>query len=106
MRASALAAALALAAAGCGSGAGTGGTSATAPPAGAKALFVQQCGACHKLADAGTEGVVGKSLDDVRPTRAAVLRAIADGPKTMPPNLVRGGDARAVAAYVARVAGR
>ncbi len=76
------------------------------PPGSGKALYVQQCGSCHRLADAGTEGVVGKSLDDVRPTRAAVLRAIVVGPGNMPADLLHGRDAQAVAAYVARVAGR
>ena len=29
-----------------------------------KTLFVQQCGSCHTLADAGTRGVIGPNLDD------------------------------------------
>jgi mono/diheme cytochrome c family protein len=29
-----------------------------------KALFTQQCGSCHTLADAGTTGEVGPNLDD------------------------------------------
>jgi cytochrome c oxidase subunit 2 len=30
-----------------------------------KELFTQQCGSCHTLADAGTQGEVGPNLDDV-----------------------------------------
>jgi cytochrome c oxidase subunit 2 len=30
-----------------------------------KELFTQQCGSCHTLADAGTQGQVGPNLDDV-----------------------------------------
>jgi cytochrome c oxidase subunit 2 len=30
-----------------------------------KELFTQQCGSCHVLADAGTQGEVGPNLDDV-----------------------------------------
>jgi mono/diheme cytochrome c family protein len=69
-------------------------------------LFVQSCGSCHKLDAAGTEGVVGKNLDETRPTRALVLRTLAAPPKNMPANLLSGRDAQAVAAYVAAVAGR
>jgi mono/diheme cytochrome c family protein len=69
-------------------------------------LFVQSCGACHRLAAAGTEGVAAKSLDDVRPTETLVLRTLAAPPKNMPANLLSGRDAETVAAYVAAVAGR
>jgi len=99
-----LAALVVLAAAGCGGGhpGAAGGTTTTNP----KVLFVRNCGACHRLAAAGTEGGVGADLDRARPSRAAVLQAIADGPAAMPQGLVTGVDAQAVAAYVARVARR
>jgi cytochrome c oxidase subunit 2 len=32
--------------------------------AGGKQLFTQQCGSCHVLADAGTQGAVGPNLDE------------------------------------------
>ena len=38
-----------------------------------KELFVQKCGSCHTLADAGTKGQIGPNLDD------AFLQARADG---------------------------
>ena len=85
-----------------------------------KQLFVKKCGSCHQLSRAGTKGTVGPNLDD------ALRRPIEDGfgesavralvrqqieiprdPKyggVMPANLVRGQDARNVAAYVAAVA--
>jgi mono/diheme cytochrome c family protein len=72
-----------------------------------KQLFVQRCGSCHTLADAGTTGTVGPNLDEhfgphhmphVREIRAA----IRNGPGRMPAGRVRGRDARAVAKYLAR----
>jgi mono/diheme cytochrome c family protein len=94
-------AALGVLAAGC----GRAGTATTqAPPA--ETLFVQTCGACHRLVAAGTEGGVGADLDEKRRSRDAVLRAIADGPGNMPAALLTGAKAEAVAAYVSQVAGR
>jgi cbb3-type cytochrome c oxidase subunit III len=84
-----------------------------------KAQFVQQCGSCHVLSRAGTQGTQGQSLD------AAFQAALADGidrdtvkgivedqvanPRrgsAMPADLVTGDDARDVAAYVAYAADR
>ena len=77
-----------------------------AAPSGKK-LFVQRCGSCHALADAGTTGTVGPNLDEHfgahhRPHVAKILDTIRGGPGRMPANRVRGRDARAVARYVAR----
>ncbi len=58
--AAACAGALALALAGC----GTGGYVSSGSPGSGKKLFVQACGGCHTLADAGTNGTVGPNLDD------------------------------------------
>ena len=58
-----LAAGLALAASACGGG-GTGGISRGGDPAKGKQLFVQKCGSCHTLADAGTQGTIGPNLDN------------------------------------------
>jgi plastocyanin len=87
-----------------------------------KQLFVKKCGACHVLARAGTKGTVGPDLDQSldRAVRdgfgESAIRAlvrqqidIARDPKyggKMPPDLVRGQDARDVAAYVAAVVAR
>ncbi len=95
-----------------------------------KQQFVEKCGACHALSRAGTTGVSGPDLDQ------AFARARSEGfgqstfegvvyrqilqpnldtqldPKTgkelalMPPTLVTGDDARAVAAYVAMASAR
>lgn len=66
-----------------------------------RALFVRACGACHQLADAGTPGGAGPSLDGHPWREAPVREAIADGPGLMPAGLLADGDADAVAAYVA-----
>jgi mono/diheme cytochrome c family protein len=103
----AAAAGLAAFAAGCGGGS-TNGTR-TGPPLTAeqqrgKTVFVQSCGSCHKLSDAGTGGTVGKNLDVTSPSYALVLRTLAVPPQNMPTDLVaNAADAKAVAAYVAAV---
>ena len=53
-------AATAVALAGC----GTGGYTSSGSQGAGKQLFVQACGGCHILADAGTAGSVGPNLDD------------------------------------------
>ena len=84
-----------------------------------KAQFVEQCGSCHTLGRAGTAGTQGPSLDK------AFQAALADGidrdtvegivhkqilhPRSnsiMPAGLVKGEDARDVAAYVGYAAAR
>jgi mono/diheme cytochrome c family protein len=84
-----------------------------------KALFTQECGTCHILGRAGTQGRTGPDLD------AAFRAALADGvgrktvegvvhdqilnprkSSAMPADLVTGDDARDVAAYVAFAAAR
>ena len=54
------AATLSLALAGC----GTGGYSSGGSQGSGKKDFVQACGGCHTLADAGTNGKIGPNLDD------------------------------------------
>ena len=119
--ATAVALAAGLVAAGCGSAAAT-------PEAGSashgKELFVEKCGSCHVLADAGTQGRVGPDLDQAFSTpreqgfdestiRDVVRGQIAyptsepvTGETGMPANLVTGQDAWDVAAYVASVAAK
>lgn len=77
----------------------------TAAPTGRR-LFVQHCGSCHTLADAGTAGAVGPNLDKHfgphhMPHVGEILDTIRKGPGRMPANRVSGRDARAVAKYVA-----
>jgi len=104
-----LAAAGTLVAGGCGGssrGAPRHGPVLTPMQARGKTLFLADCASCHTLADAGAKGIVGKNLDTTRPSAAVVLKTLAVPPRTMPANLLSGTDARAVAAYVAAVAGR
>jgi mono/diheme cytochrome c family protein len=84
-----------------------------------KALFTQECGTCHILGRAGTQGRTGPDLD------ASFRTALGDGmnretvegivhkqilnPRmnsVMPAELVKGEDAKDVAAYVAFAAAR
>jgi mono/diheme cytochrome c family protein len=83
---------------GCGSDSNDGGSSASR----GKTLFVERCGSCHTMRDAGT---TGEALDldyDLREVDAArVLEAIENPPPRMPKNLAQGTDAEAIAEYVA-----
>jgi plastocyanin len=110
--------ALALAATGCGAGA--------ANPAGAdlvngKKLFIGKatCGSCHTLQRAGTKGNQGPNLDAAFENSrnngfgdsviAGVVLDQIHHPRRgsiMPAGLVKGDDARDVAAYVGSVAGK
>jgi mono/diheme cytochrome c family protein len=84
----------------------------------AKQLFQTNCGACHTLARAGTDGIVGPNLDDLlggAPPESNVDRvsnAIQDGFNSsgfqgqMPAGILEGEDADLVANFVARVAGQ
>ncbi|MDX6725248.1 MAG: hypothetical protein QOK49_53 [Baekduia sp.] len=83
-----------------------------------KKLFVANCGACHVLNRAATKGTVGPNLDDAfanavsegfgeSAIRGMVRQMIDIGPARqgdkviMRPDIVKGDDARNVAAYVA-----
>lgn len=81
-----------------------------------KKLFVQNCGSCHVLARAGTKGVTGPNLDHAFANPVAegfgetairgMVRQQIDLAReggTMPADLVKGDDAKDVAAYVASV---
>jgi mono/diheme cytochrome c family protein len=92
-----------------------------------RALFIQKCGTCHALAQAGTGAEVGPDLDasfaqaradgmdndtieGVVQTQIENPRFIEEGAQNydqvfMPAELVTGQDAEDVAAYVASVAG-
>jgi mono/diheme cytochrome c family protein len=87
-----------------------------------KQLFATNCGPCHTLAAAGTDGIVGPDLDDLLVTSGVnsaetyeasyprVLQAITcgvpPGGGRMPPNILLGDDATEVAAFVAAYAGQ
>lgn len=93
-----------------------GSSADTADVDNGKQLFIQSCGSCHALSDAGTEGRIGPNLDDTfRGARQAGFKesqfegvtrrwiAIAQAP--MPRDLVTGQDADDVSVYVSKVAG-
>jgi mono/diheme cytochrome c family protein len=81
-------------------------------------LFVTNCGACHTLAEAGTDGVIGPNLDELLapPSASApdpatikprVLSAINNGVAgRMPKGVLSGQQAEQVATFVSRVAGQ
>jgi mono/diheme cytochrome c family protein len=82
-----------------------------------KALFTQECGTCHILGRAGTQGTTGPDLDAAFRTALAdgmnretvegiVNRQILHPNSKMPAEIVTGDDARDVAAYVGFAAAR
>jgi mono/diheme cytochrome c family protein len=83
-----------------------------------KDLFVTNCGACHTLAKAGTDGVIGPNLDELLapPSASApnpstikprVLSAINNGVGgRMPKGVLSGQQADEVATFVSQVAGQ
>ncbi|HEY1237671.1 MAG TPA: c-type cytochrome [Solirubrobacterales bacterium] len=84
---------------------------------GGKDLFVTNCGACHTLAEAGTDGVIGPNLDErLAPPSASppaantikprVLAAVNNGMGgRMPKGILSGQQADEVATYVSQVVG-
>jgi mono/diheme cytochrome c family protein len=111
----ALLAAVALSASGCGT--------STANVAHGRILFIQKCGVCHELAEAGTTAQIGPNLDDAfAAARAAgetgetiegVVEAQVESPRpsnansavSMPPHVVEGQNLDDIAAYVGTYAG-
>jgi mono/diheme cytochrome c family protein len=90
-----------------------------------QSLFETNCGACHTLYAAGTDGNFGPDLDEVlaasgtptdaktiKSTEGRVLNAIEEGvdgettPGRMPGKIISGEQAEEVAAFVAATAGR
>ncbi|MGH2973970.1 MAG: c-type cytochrome [Solirubrobacterales bacterium] len=108
-------AAIALPASGCGT--------STADPERGRLLFIEKCGVCHSLAQAGTTAQIGPNLD----AAFAAARAVGEGGDTvegivkvqvehprpsnsnpavsMPADVVTGQDLEDVAAYVGMYAG-
>jgi mono/diheme cytochrome c family protein len=76
-------------------------------------LFQINCGACHTLAAAGTDGVIGPDLDlllgstpespdTIQGNRDRVYSAIVEGIEgRMPKGILEGAQAKAVAQFVA-----
>lgn len=87
-----------------------GGVDLTATQAKGRELFASNCATCHTLQASNSVGVTGPNLDVLRPAAGLVENAIlvgrANGNGNMPVGLLTGEDAKAVADYVANVAGR
>jgi len=108
-------AAVALGASGCGT--------STADVARGRVLFIQKCGVCHTLAEAGTTAQIGPSLDNAfaaareagegGDTVEGIVKAQVEFPRpsnsdpavSMPRDVVTGQDLEDVAAYVGTYAG-
>lgn len=98
------------------------GTTSADPERG-RTLFIQKCGVCHELAQAGTTAQVGPSLDEAfaaareigndSDTVEGVVKAQVEHPRenngdprvSMPADIVTGQDLDDVAAYVGEWAG-
>lgn len=93
-------------------------TAADGDASSGKALFVKNCGSCHTLGDAKSQGTIGPNLDDAFSSDKAqgfseqtirdVVRgqiAYADPEGAMKPDIVTGQDANDVAIYVAKCTG-
>jgi mono/diheme cytochrome c family protein len=107
--------AVALPASGCGT--------STADPERGRLLFIQRCGVCHTLAQAGTTAQIGPNLDDAfaaareagegGDTVEGIVKAQVENPRpsnsdpavSMPADVVSGQDLEDVAAYVGMYAG-
>jgi len=73
-----------------------------------KTIFTSNCGSCHTLAAAGTNGAVGPNLDKLHPALARVKQQVTNGGAVMPAFKGKLTDAQiaAVAKYVAAQAGK
>ena len=85
-----------------------GGTTTPTAPDGKQIFTSAGCAACHTLKDANATGNVGPNLDQLKPAKDRVARQVENGGAAMPAFKGRLSPAQiqAVAAYVARVAGR
>jgi mono/diheme cytochrome c family protein len=89
--------------------AGAGVIPAAAHAAAGAEIFKQAgCGSCHTLAAAGTTGIVGPDLDQLRPSYEVVRAKVAVGGGGMPSfsGRLSAQQIKDVAAYVAASAGR
>ena len=104
---------LVLGLAGCGGGDDDGGD-AQPPPAATgdggvsgEAVFTGQCGSCHTLEAAGTDGAIGPNLDDLDVSADEVEQQVREGGGGMPAFEGRLSDdeIQAVSEYVSESAG-
>jgi cytochrome c6 len=90
-------------------------TTATTPvgegdPVAGKEVFLgaSACGGCHTLADAGSTGAVGPSLDEAMPSEELVVDRVTNGLGAMPSfsSTLSEQQIADVSAYVSSVAGQ
>jgi len=114
---------LALAALACVVVAASGCGTTSADETRGRVLFVQKCGTCHTMAQAGTTAQIGPDLDDAfaaareigqnSDTVEGIVKAQVENPRpvndnpaiSMPPEIVTGQDLDDVAAYIGMYAG-
>ncbi len=86
-------------------GAEAGGESAAV--AAGKTVFTTNCGVCHTLAEAGTNGEVGPNLDELEPNLATVEHQVENGGGPMPAfkGKLSAEEITDVATFVSTVAG-
>jgi cbb3-type cytochrome c oxidase subunit III len=72
-----------------------------------KDIFVANCGSCHTLTDAGTNGTVGPNLDQLKPSQNVAQNQVIKGGGGMPAfkDTLTPQQITAVAKYVASAAG-
>jgi mono/diheme cytochrome c family protein len=49
-----------------------------------KQVFIDDCGVCHVLQDAGTSGAIGPNLDETKPDEALIRDRVENGKGAMP----------------------
>ena len=103
---------LVVAAAGCGGDdddSGGAATTAETTEGGADgaAVFASNCGTCHTLAAAGSDGTTGPNLDELMPDKETVEAQVRSGGGGMPAfeGQLSDDEIEAVATYVAESAG-
>ncbi len=69
-----------------------------------KKIFLEKgnCGTCHILSDAGSNGNIGPNLNDIRPDILRVINAVTNGIGVMPAYIgeLSEGEINAVSYYV------
>jgi mono/diheme cytochrome c family protein len=73
-----------------------------------KQVFSDNCSSCHTLKDAGATATVGPNLDQLKPSEERVKKQVENGGAAMPAfkGTLSAAEIDAVAAYVAKVAGK
>lgn len=89
---------------------GPGGVDLSNAETNGRQLFARNCSTCHTLKGADAVGKVGPNLDTLNPPVNLTLDAIkngrARGMGQMPAELLDGNEAKNVAQFIAKVAGR